>query len=73
MNLSKTKPYIKNELQRISATSAKDWATDKVETDTDTDAAHPETSTQTPCVPHEDPLGDFRVIFGKWARDNCWK
>ena len=48
---------------------AKDWATDKVETD----AACPETSTQTPRVPHEDPLGDFRVIFGKWARDNCWK
>ena len=35
----------------------KDWATDKVETDsdTDTDAACPGTSTQTPCVPHEDP------------------
>ena len=35
----------------------KDWATDKVETDgdTDTDAAHPGTSTQTPRVPHEDP------------------
>ena len=45
---------------------AKDWATDKVETDsdTDTDAARPGTSTQTPCVPHEDPLGDFRVICG---------
>jgi len=38
---------------------AKDWATDKVETDsdTDTDAAHPETSNQTPRVPHEDPPG----------------
>ena len=36
---------------------AKDWARDKVETDpdTDTDAACPGTSTQTPCVPHEDP------------------
>ena len=36
---------------------AKDWATDKVETDsdTDTDAARPGTSTQTPRVPHEDP------------------
>ena len=58
-NLSKTKPYIKNEIQRISATSAKDWATDKMETDldTDTDAARPGTSTQTPRVPHEDPPG----------------
>ena len=38
---------------------AKDWATDKVETDsdTDTDAARPGTSTQTPRVPHEDPPG----------------
>jgi len=36
---------------------AKDWATDKVETDTD--AARPGTSTQTPCVPHEDPPGRF--------------
>ena len=34
---------------------AKDWATDKVETDTD--AARPGTSTQTPRVPHEDPPG----------------
>ena len=34
---------------------AKDWATDKVETDAD--AARPGTSTQTPCVPHEDPPG----------------
>ena len=45
---------------------AKDWATDKAETDsdTDTDAAHTGTSSQTPCVPHEDPsgrlLGDMR-------------
>jgi len=38
---------------------AKDWATDKVETDSDTgtDAACPGTSTQTPRVPHEDPPG----------------
>ena len=51
---------------------AKDWATDKVETDADTDtdadtgtdAARPGTSTQTPHVPHEDPLGDCRVICG---------
>jgi len=36
---------------------AKDWATDKVETDSDTDtgAARPGISTQTPGVPHEDP------------------
>ena len=38
---------------------AKDWATDKVETDsdTDTDAARRGTSTQTPRVPHEDLPG----------------
>jgi len=38
---------------------AKDWATEKVETDADTDrgAARPGTSTQTPHVPHEDPPG----------------
>jgi len=41
---------------------AKNWATDKVETDTDTE--RPGTSTQTPHLPHEDPLGDFRVICG---------
>jgi len=34
---------------------AKDWATDKVETDSD--AAYQGTSTQTPRVPHEDPPG----------------
>ena len=33
----------------------KDWATDKVERDTD--AARPGTTTQTPRVPHEDPPG----------------
>jgi len=42
---------------------AKDWATDKVETnsdtdtDTDTDTARRATSFQTPRVPHDDPLG----------------
>ena len=38
---------------------AKDWATDKVETDsdTDTDAARPGSSTQTARVPHEHPPG----------------
>src|SRR5215469_13599735 len=38
---------------------AKDWATDTVEadSDTDTDAARPGTSTQTPRVPHKDPPG----------------
>jgi len=38
---------------------AKDWATDKVETDsdTDTDPACTGTSSQTPRVPHEDPPG----------------
>jgi len=38
---------------------AKDWATDKVETDsdTDTDAARTGTSSQTHRVPHEDPPG----------------
>jgi len=36
---------------------AKDWDTDKVETnsDTDTDAAHTGTSSHTPRVAHEDP------------------
>jgi len=36
---------------------AKDWATDKVETDsdTDTDTACTGTLFQTPRVPHEDP------------------
>jgi len=45
---------------------AKDWATDKVETDsdTDTDAACTGTSSQTPLVPQGPPLGDFRVICG---------
>ena len=49
---------------------AKDWATDKVETDadTDTDAARPGTSTQTPRVPHEDPPGTFRVICGNMCQ-----
>ena len=36
---------------------AKDWATDKVETDTGT--ARPATSTQTPRVPHEEPRETF--------------
>jgi len=38
---------------------AKDWATDKLETDsdTDTDAARRGTPSQTPRVPHEDPPG----------------
>jgi len=38
---------------------AKDCATDKVETDpdTDTDAAHTGTSSQTPRLHHEDPSG----------------
>ena len=71
LNLSKTKPYIKNEIQRISATSGKDWATDKVETDTD--AARPGTSTQTHCVPHEDPPGRLSGDMRKRARKNCWK
>ena len=39
---------------------AKDYATDKMETYTE--AARPGISTQTPRVPHEDPLGDFHVI-----------
>ena len=39
---------------------AKDWATDKVETDSD--AARLGSSTQTPRVPHEEPLGDFQLI-----------
>ena len=57
---------------------AKDWATDKVETDSDTDAARPGTSTQTPRVPHEDPpwrlLGDMRkhvlekIVGSEWGK-----
>ena len=54
---------------------AKDWATDKVETDsdTDTDAARPGTSTQTHCVPHEDPPARLSGGMRKRARENCWK
>ena len=44
---------------------AKDWATDKAETDADTDATHPRTSTQTPRVP-EDPPG--RLSGDMWKR-----
>jgi len=57
---------------------AKDWATDKVETDTD--AARPGTSTQTPCVPREDPpgrlSGDMRkhvlrkLLEVNWVKEN---
>jgi hypothetical protein len=36
---------------------AKYWAADKVETASDTDAAHTGTSTQPPRVPHGDPPG----------------
>ena len=45
---------------------AKDWATDKVETDsdTDTDAARTGTSFQTPRVSHEDPSGDLPLRCG---------
>jgi len=45
---------------------AKDWATDKEETDsdTDTDAARTGTSFQTPRVSHEDPSGDLPLICG---------
>jgi len=46
---------------------AKDWATDKVETDsdTDTDAARRGTSTQTPRVPQEDLPGRLSVDMWK--------
>jgi len=59
---------------------AKDWATDKVETDadTDTDAVHPGTSTQTPRVPHEDPPGRLsgdmqkhvleKIVGSEWGK-----
>ena len=54
---------------------AKDCATDKVETDTDTDAAHTGTSSQTPCVHHGDPSGrlsgDMRKhVLGKLLEVN---
>ena len=54
---------------------AKDWATDKVETDsdTDTDAACTGTSSQTLRVPHENPLGRLSGDMRKRARENCWK
>ena len=54
---------------------AKDWAADKVETDsdTDTDAACPRTSTQTPRVLHEDPPGRLSGDMRKRARENCWQ
>ena len=74
-NLSKTKPYIKNDKEFLLQV-AKDRATDKVETDTD--AARPGTSTQTPRVPHEDPpgrlSGDMRkhvlekTVGSKWGK-----
>jgi len=46
---------------------AKDWATDKVETDsdTDTDATCTGTSSQTPRVPYEDPAGRLLVDMRK--------
>jgi len=53
----KLNPTSKMRYKEFLLQVAKDWATDKVETDsdTDTDAARPGTSTQTPRVPHEDP------------------
>jgi len=59
---------------------AKDWATDKVETDsdTDTDTACTGTSSQTPRVPHEDPLGRLsgdmqkhvleKIVGSEWGK-----
>jgi len=46
---------------------AKDWATDKLETDsdTDTDAARPGTSNHTPRVPHDDPPGRLSGVMWK--------
>jgi hypothetical protein len=51
---------------------AKDWAADKMEVaepESDTDSMRPGSSTQTPCRPHGEPLGDFRVI----CRNMCWR
>jgi len=62
---------------------AKDWATDKVETDsdTDTDAAHTGTSSQTPRLHLEDPSGrlsgDMRkhvletIVGSEWGKRRC--
>ena len=59
---------------------AKDWATDKVETeaDTDIDAACPGTSTQTPRVLHQDPPGRLsgdmqkhvleKIVRSEWGK-----
>jgi len=49
----KLNPTSKMRYKEFLLQVAKDWATDKVKTDTHT--AHPGTSTQTPRVPHEDP------------------
>jgi len=57
---------------------AKDWATAKVETDSDTDTAHTGTSSQTPRVPHEDPRGSLsgdmwkhvleKIVGSEWGK-----
>jgi len=57
---------------------AKDWATDKVETDSDKDTARTGTSSQTPRVPHEDPpgrlSGDMRKhVLEKIVGSECGK
>jgi len=51
----KLNPTSKMRYKEFLLQVAKDWATDKMETDTD--AARPGTSTQTPRVPQEDPPG----------------
>ena len=71
----KLNPTSKMRYKEFLLQVAKDWATDKVQTDsdTDTDAARPGTSTQTPRVPHENPPGRLSGDMQKRARENCWK
>jgi hypothetical protein len=55
---------------------AKDSAADKmeaVEPESDTDSMRPGPSTQTPCRPHGEPLGDFRVITQKYVLEKIVK
>jgi len=59
---------------------AKDWATDKVETDSDTDTARTGISFQTFLVPHEDSLGRLssdiqkhvleKIVGSEWGKEN---
>jgi hypothetical protein len=60
----KLNPTSKMSYKEFLLQVAKDWATDKFKTDTD--AARPGTSTQTPRVPHENPPGSLVPLRLKW-------